>query len=194
MKNLAKILLPLAFLTMPLAVSAQTPRPAYAKMGTVISQAHNSSIKSNFKTPMGYEIVLGKELLPELVAEISTNQVFAKELQESGYKQRINLWGIGPNILWTPEFWGVGGLYFGGGIKYKILKHVWNPGPDPTFGLARNDESESVDGLGFSIKFGSEFGKKVKFYIETEYDRAEVKQDEDKIDIGVTKLSFGIKF
>jgi len=196
MKSLAKILLPLAFLTMPLTISAQDSKPAYSKLGMAISTMHNSEIKNNFKTPFGYELIVGKELLPELSAEISINQVFAKEANNSGYKQRINLWGIGPNIIWNPKFNGVDGLYFGAGAKYKIFKLVWNPGPNPTYGQARNDESESIDGLGFSVKFGSEFklGKKAKLYLETEYDKAKVDQDGENIDLGETKLSIGIKF
>ncbi len=194
MKSLAKILLPLAFLSMPLAASAQTPKPTYFKIGTAVSQSHNSSIKSNFKTPIGYELVIGKELLPELTAEISESQVWAKEINNSGYKQRISLLGIGPNILWTPEFNGAKGLYFGGGVKYKILKSIWTP--EPINGFSQNEKSESVDGLGFSIKFGNEFnlGKRAKLYIETEYDQAKIDRDGEKTDIGTTKLSLGIRF
>lgn len=194
MKTLTKILLPLAFLAMPLTASAQTPKPTYAKVGIAIADFHNSAIKRNFKTPSGYEIVVGKELLPELTAEISINQIFANEKNKTPYENKINLWSIGPNVLWNPKFNGVDGLYVGGGVKYKTCKVSWLP--SPVMGQAQNRESDSVDGLGFSIKFGSEFnlGPKAKLYIETEYDQAKIDRDSEKTDIGTTKLSFGIRF
>jgi len=199
MKNLAKIILPLAFLALPLTSQSQdvpkVQKGPYSKVGFAIGYSHNSAMQEYFKTPLGFEVVLGKEILPELAAEIGINQIFAKEKIETGFDRNMNLWSIGPTVLWTPTFGAADGIYFGGGIKYKRLSERWNNGPNQ-FGQATNDKSASADGIGISLKFGSEFnlGKKAKLFIEIEYDQAKVEIDTEKTDIGMTKAGIGIRF
>lgn len=194
MKNLAKIILPLTFLALPFTSSAQNPKPAYSKIGFATGISHNSALKSNFKTPLGYEISIGKEILPELAGEISINHVFSEEKYPSTLKYKVNLWSIGPNILWTPSFNGSKNLYFGAGAKYKSCHVSWQP-PSPNM-IEKSRESDSKNGIGFSLKFGSEFklGEKAKLYLETEYDQTKIEEDGEKTDIGMTKFSIGIKF
>lgn len=200
MRTLTKLLLPLTLLIMPMLTLAQTPakisRPTYVKGGFAIAQSHNSEIKNFFKTPMGYEFILGKEIIPEVSAEITESQLWAREKYPSSYEQRVNFWSIGANILWTPNFNGFEGIDIGIGGQYKTFSNFWTPESDPTFGYERNEESESYDGIGFTAKVNGEFklGEKVGIYTEIKYDLTNVNENGYKTDIGATQLAFGLRF
>jgi hypothetical protein len=186
MKTLSKLLTTLTFLTLPILSFSQTQeKKNYSKIGLQASYPTNELITENCGIPFGINFSLGKEILPEVYAELTENHSWSSKKQNH---LTSNFNSIGPTIIWSPTFGSVDGIYFGGGIRYKTFRITYNDG--------KQKESENYNGLGFTIKFGSEWniGKGRKLYFETEYDQAKSNQDYEEVNLGTTNLSLGIKF
>ena len=185
MNKLTKLLLPLAFLTLPLTSQAQeAPKKSiYTKVGISFSYPSNEPLRENYGSPTGYNFSLGKEIKPELFAEISESMGWSKKGKLSS---RIH--SIGPTVIWSPTFGDIDGIYFGGGLRFKSLKINYKG--------EEYSESDTYNGLGFAIKFGTEWnlGPKAKLYLETEYDQAKTETEYELVNLGSTSFNIGIRF
>ena len=185
MNKLTKLLLPLAFLTLPLTSQAQDlpKKSIYTKAGISFGVPSNEPLRENYGSPVGYNLSLGKEIKPELFAEITETMGWSKK---GTLSSRIH--SIGPTIIWSPTFGSIDGIYFGGGIRFKSLKIKYNS--------EEYSESDSHNGLGFAIKFGTEWnlGPKTKLYLETEYDQAKTETEYELVNLGSTSFNIGIRF
>lgn len=185
MSKLKNLLLAIPFTLLPLNSQAQkTPeKQIYTKIGMSFTYPSNEAITDNFGFPAGYNFALGKEIIPEVFAEITESQAWSKK---DNFSSRLH--SIGPTVIWTPTFGDIEGIYFGGGIRYKSLKIKYK-GEDRT-------ESENYNGLGFAIKFGTEWniGKKAKLYLETEYDQARSNTEYENVNLGSANFNIGVRF